>query len=205
MRFPFPAQKHQQAKIRAAWAAPWMVSKGWQPHTPRPTPMANGLPRPPEPRRGGGGGRGPTPGAWKRFKAHAAEGRKRGLSRGLIKRLLIGNSAFNCVQRAPGLGLSRPGAFLSCRPVSSGHHRVRGGTELEHRVMAPSVWCQGAEPQAGVSGGPRGICKVTQSFWALDLSSGNQKKGFQSSGSQQCRPGVGLGAAQVLAAEVAGW
>lgn len=67
-------------------------------------------------------------------------------------------------------------------------------------MLASSVWGQHLQEagvlslQAWASGGPCGICKVTQSFWALDLSSGNQKKGFQSSGSQRCRPGAGLGA-----------
>lgn len=67
-------------------------------------------------------------------------------------------------------------------------------------MLASSAWGQHLREaevlslQAWPSGGPCGICKVTQSLWALDLSPGNQKKGLKSSGSQRCRPGAGLGA-----------
>lgn len=163
--------------------------------------MANGLPHPPEPRGGGGGGgRGLTPGAWKRFKACAAKGRKRGLSRGVIKHLHIGNFPFNCIQPAPGLGpcQGRAPSFhvAPCPPVTTVSvgpqsrsivcwHPQLGASISEAEVLSLQAW---------PSGGPCGICKVTQSLWALDLSPGNQKKGLKSSGSQRCRPGAGLGA-----------
>ena len=86
-----------KGSVRPPPPTPRMVSKGWQPPTPRPSPPANGLP-PPEPALGAGGGRGPTPGTWKRFKAHAAEGRKHSLSRSVIKHLLIWSFPFNCLQ-----------------------------------------------------------------------------------------------------------
>lgn len=127
------------------------------------------------------------PGAWKRFKARAAEGRKRGLSRGLIKRLLIGNSAFNCIQRALGLGPCQGQApsfhVAPCPPVTT---VSAGAPSWTIACWRPQFGARVLSLQARASGGLRGICKVTQSFWALDLSSGNQKKGFQSSGSQQC-------------------
>lgn len=62
---------------------------------------------------------------------------------------------------------------------------ARGQHLREAKVLSLQAW---------PSGGPCGICKVTQSLWALDLSPGNQKKGLKSSGSQRCRPGAGLGA-----------
>lgn len=148
-------------------AAPWMVSKGWHPPTPRPLPwlMAS---RPPEPRGVAGGGRASRQGLGSGLRLALQRGRKRGLSKRRDKHLHIETFLLTASASTGAGPLSRPSAPSFRMSLCPRSPRVRGPTELGIACWHPQLGAQHLREaevlslQAWPSGGPCGICKVTQ-------------------------------------------